>query len=56
MQTLTVVKNFDVFKYCNSGFVASFEIALMNQFNFQGVKKLSATALSQQSPFLLMLA
>jgi hypothetical protein len=44
MQALTVVKDFNIFEYCNFGFVASFEIAMMNQFNFQGIEKLSATA------------
>jgi hypothetical protein len=55
MQALTVVKNFrvsfTVFKYCNPGFVASVEVAMMDQFDFQGIEKLSATALSQQSFF-----
>jgi hypothetical protein len=39
MQVLTVVKKFNVFEYRTPGFVTSFEIAMMNQFDFQGVEK-----------------
>jgi hypothetical protein len=55
MQALTVVKNFNVFKYCVPGFVASFEVTMMNQFDFQGVEKALGYSI-RQSPFLLVLA
>ena len=47
MQTLAVVKNFNVFEYRNPGFVASFEVAMMNQFDFQGVEKTLGYSINQ---------
>jgi hypothetical protein len=39
MQALTIVEDFNVFEYCTPGFVASFEVVMMKQFDFQGVEK-----------------
>jgi hypothetical protein len=34
MQSLAVIENFDVLEYCSPGFIASFEVAMVNQFDF----------------------
>jgi hypothetical protein len=39
VQAFTVVKNFDVFKDGESGFISGFEMGLINQFFFKGRPK-----------------
>jgi hypothetical protein len=52
---LAVVEDFDVLEELAAGLSSSIPLALIDQFDFEGGEKLSATALSQQLPLRLML-
>jgi hypothetical protein len=55
MESLSVVKDFDVVEDGFSGGFTGGVVFMVHAFGFQGVKKLSETALSQQLPLRLML-